>query len=263
MHIQTYNDFDIRCFIPKNKIKYKQPNLNECIIVDGNFLLCRMFYGFTDKCLENTYNFILKLRSKYNTEKFIIVFDTKSKNSKIRKIIFENYKKDRKEHPESFYKLKEKLEEILILLNIPFISSLKYEADDLIASLCNYYNKYNIKIIGKDMDLYPLLRNTNIELLDNNDIINKDYIKNKFKINIENFEDYLTYIKYIKGIGHKTAIKLINKEIIKKINYDEFEFYKNNLVKLNESIDIPIDFLNVIDYGIDSSLYFKIKELLD
>jgi len=257
------NDNDITYFLPENNLKYKNYIANECLIIDGNFLLCRMFYGFGDKCLENTYNFILKLRSKYNPEKFIIVFDTKNKDQKLRKTFYKDYKKDRKDHPNNFYLIKNKLEEILKLLNIPFIYSFKYEADDIIATLCNNFKNYNIKIIGKDMDLYPLLKNENIELLNNDDIINKDYIEDKYKISIDNFEDYLTFIKYIKGIGHKTAVKILNKEIYKKIDSGEFNFYKNNLLKLVNNIYIDKDFLNTIDYGVDSSLYFRVKEILD
>lgn len=128
------------------------------------------------------------------------------------------YKANRKELDES---LKEQIADCYDFIkesNYSLFIAKGYEADDLIASLVNEFKNVPIHLLSNDKDFCSLFSYRNFRLLDKNrKVINVDYVKSKFGIIPEQFTSFLALtgdssdnISGIKGIGVKTAAKLLN-----------------------------------------------------
>lgn len=176
--------------------------------------------------------------------------------------------------PENLKKQIAPLIKIIKAIGIPFISIKNVESDDVIGTLCKKAEKDNIKVIivTSDKDMAQLVtKNINI-INDNIDyIMGIKEIKKKYGVYPKNIIDLLALtgdksdnIPGIKGIGPKTAIKLIEEignlkliyknlkkiltikirgaqNIIKKLNKDKenaLMSYKLAEIKLNVKLQI-------------------------
>ena len=93
-----------------------------------------------------------------------------------------------------------------------------YEADDAIASLVHEFKNVPVHVLSNDKDFCSLFTYRNFRLLDKNrKVLTSNYVQDKFGITPELFLDFQALIgdasdnvPGIKGIGEKTAIKLLN-----------------------------------------------------
>lgn len=161
-----------------------------------------------------------------------------------RREIFSEYKQDRKKHKTSWLEsLKESriyIQQLLQLLNIPLLAEQGTEADDLIAIICSTesFADYTKIIISNDNDLYQLLSSSVIIEKDLR-TYTKDSFFHSYGIEVEDWVKVLAlsgthnYVPGIKGIGIKTALKIVKEKKYEdmKIQHKELQIYES-LIKL-------------------------------
>jgi len=106
---------------------------------------------------------ILKDKPDY----FVISWD--SPKLTVRKEKYKQYKANRPILPDNFKWQLNEIQNIVKQIDIPYIISPGYEADDIIYSLVKKIGKeknINLKILSADKDLKQLLQNENIILID-------------------------------------------------------------------------------------------------
>jgi DNA polymerase-1 len=207
---------------------YQRRTLKTLTIIDTFGFFFRSFYalpplksksGFPTGLLTGFINFINSLVSEEKSD--YIVFALDSKGPSFRAKIDENYKAQRPEPPED---LKKQLPVAIKWIEQMGFSSLSkdgYEADDIIASLvkCAKEKGIKVKIVSHDKDLYQLIEDKKVVLYDpvKRVEIDEEGAKKKFGIPPKLIKDYLALvgdtsdnIPGVKGIGPKTAVKLLN-----------------------------------------------------
>lgn len=206
--------------------------MKKVILVDGNNLVFRSYYataysgnimknskGFPTNALYGFISMMNKILTEEKPEYIAVAFDI-GKNFRREKYDF--YKAGRMETPTELKMQMPKAKEILDAMGIKYLELEPYEADDIIGTLARMAEidpEYDATIISSDRDLLQLISNqVEVKLLKS-----KDYIR----YNPETFyEDYgIEPIKVIdlkalsgdtsdnipgvKGVGEKTAIKLL------------------------------------------------------
>lgn len=206
--------------------------MKKVILVDGNNLVFRSYYataysgnimknskGFPTNALYGFISMMNKILVEEKPEYIAVAFDI-GKNFRREKYNF--YKAGRIETPTELKMQIPKAKEILEAMGIKYFELEPYEADDIIGTFARMAEEdpdYDATIISSDRDLLQLISNqVDVKLLKS-----KDYIK----YNPETFyEDYgIEPIKVIdlkalsgdvsdnipgvKGVGEKTAIKLL------------------------------------------------------
>ncbi|WP_457623290.1 5'-3' exonuclease [Persephonella sp.] len=245
------------------------------VLIDGSSYLYRAFYALpplTSPKGEPTgaiYGFIRMistLMKELNPEYIAVVFDLPGKTFRHEK--FEEYKATRKETPDELKIQIPKIKELIKLWGIKILEIPGYEADDIIATLSKKAENegFEVIIVTPDKDMMQLI-DEKIFILNpvNGELFNREKVKEKYGIYPEQFIDYLAMvgdtvdnIKGVKGVGPKTAQKLLNeygdlKGILENLDNlkpklkEAFEEAKDRLeeniflVSLKDSIDIDID----------------------
>lgn len=215
--------------IDSNSILYRgyhQPNIKNMKALDGITPVNGVF-GFTRTLLNI---------QKYNPSNYIAcVFD--SVGNQYRKDIYKEYKSNRKKTEPELTIQFPICKKLIQLLGIELIEQEQFEGDDIISSYSNYYSKkgYKIMIVSTDKDLIQLM-NENIQIYDpiKKIIITKEYILEKYEIEPYQILDYLSLvgdqadaIPGVKGIGSKTAIKILKE-------YKTIQILINELENIND-----------------------------
>lgn len=206
--------------------------MKKIILVDGNNLLFRSYYatayngnfmnnskGFPTNALFGFTNMINKIVKEEQPEYIIVAFD---KGKTFRHAEYEEYKSGRTAMPEELKKQFPVAKEMLTLMGIKYYEIDNYEADDIIGTFSEYCNKdseYTGTIVSSDKDLLQLISSdVDIKLLKQKDYIryNLNSFKEAYGINPENVVDLKALmgdssdnIKGVRGIGEKTALKLL------------------------------------------------------
>ncbi len=174
--------------------------------------------GFPTGLLTGFINFIHQLQSNHQTDYIVFALDSKES---FRKEIYPEYKANRPEPPKDLLMQLEVAIEWIDKMGFKTFSVLGYEADDVIATISEFAKKQNIeaKIVSSDKDLYQLIEDSRVYMYDwvkKVDIKEEECFK-KFGVMPENFVDFQALIgdssdniPGVKGIGQKTASKLIN-----------------------------------------------------
>ena len=207
--------------------------MKKVILVDGNNLLFRSFYatsytgnimrnskGFPTNAIYGFINMINKIIEEEKPEYMLVAFD---KGKTFRHEKYTDYKAGRAAMPEDLKPQFPKAKEVLDAMGIIHFEIDNYEADDIIGTISKIVDEedeFTATIVSSDKDLLQLISDeVDVKLLKQNDYIRMD--KNKF------FEIYGTEpihmidlkalmgdssdnIPGVKGIGEKTAIKLIS-----------------------------------------------------
>jgi DNA polymerase-1 len=212
------------------------------IIVDGHSLAFRSFYAFavsrqgvlrtsegipTSVCF-GFINSLVQVIESQQPQFLAIAFDLGVPT--FRHQADPNYKADRKETPEDFIVDIKNLQQLLAALNIATVTSPGYEADDIIATLTQQASNsgYQVKILSGDRDLFQLVdrdKNVSVLYLDNQAIksasgsyseFSPEAVEAKLGIKPHQVVDYKALcgdksdnIPGVKGIGEKTAVKLL------------------------------------------------------
>lgn len=207
--------------------------MKKVILVDGNNFLFRSFYatsytgnimrnskGFPTNAIYGFINMINKIIEEEKPEYMLVAFD---KGKTFRHEKYTDYKAGRAAMPEDLKPQFPKAKEVLDAMGIIHFEIDNYEADDIIGTISKIVDEedeFTATIVSSDKDLLQLISDeVDVKLLKQNDYIRMD--KNKF------FEIYGTEpihmidlkalmgdssdnIPGVKGIGEKTAIKLIS-----------------------------------------------------
>ncbi|HEY9691584.1 MAG TPA: DNA polymerase I [Oculatellaceae cyanobacterium] len=214
------------------------------ILVDGHSLAFRSYFAFakgrdgglktktgipTSVCfgfLKSLYEVI----TSQQAQAIAIAFDTREPT--FRHEAYADYKAGRTETPEDFITDRRNLEELLRALNLPIVTAPGYEADDVLGTLAIKGSAagYRVKIVTGDRDLFQLVdpaKGISVLYLGNSFWqrsanagpveMGVEQVKQKLGITPAQVVDYKALcgdpsdnIPGVKGIGDKTAVKLLS-----------------------------------------------------
>jgi DNA-directed DNA polymerase len=204
--------------------------MEELILIDGNSLLFKAFYATNYMVNRNgiptngVYGFarmvekIISINPKY----VIVAFDYGKKT--FRNELLDTYKATRKETPQELVPQFALAREYLTAHNITWYEVEGYEGDDIIGTLVDFGEKNNLKVsvytgdkdanqlISSQTTIYRTVKGAT-EL----DIYNEQTLLDKYGLKPDQFRDFLGLmgdssdnIPGIKGVGEKTALKLLH-----------------------------------------------------
>ena len=206
--------------------------MKKVILVDGNNLLFRSYYatayrgpilrnskGFPTNGLYGFINMLNKIISEENPSYMMIAFD---KGKTFRHEKYDGYKDGRRETPDELKMQFPVAKELAKAMGIPCFEIDNYEADDIIGTFAKEVDRrddFISTIISSDKDLLQLISSDNeVKLLKTNDYIrlNEKTFFDTYGFTPEKMIDLKGLmgdssdnIPGVKGIGEKTAIKLI------------------------------------------------------
>ncbi len=219
-------------------------------IIDTFGFLFRNFYalpplksknGTPTGMITGFMNFISSLGKDFPTDYIVFTLDSKKKET-FRKEIFPEYKANRPEAPED---LKTQLPiaiDLIKNMNFKMLEIPGFESDDLIASLATLAakNGIKVKVISHDKDMYQLIDDKKIVIFDplKKKEIDENGCIEKFGIHPKYFKDFQALvgdsadnIPGVKGVGVKTAAKLINEYKTLENLYEHINEIKGALQK--------------------------------
>ncbi|MGI6710406.1 MAG: DNA polymerase I [Bacilli bacterium] len=224
--------------------------MKKAVLIDGNSLMFRAFYAtFYGNVMRSStglytnaiFGFVNMMNKILETEYdyIFVAFDVGKETFRHKRL--ESYKANRSQMPEEMAMQIDYIKEYLDILNIKRLEMIEYEADDLLAIASkNIYNDVDeIEIISGDKDLLQLVNDkikvsltkkgiTELLTYDNDNFfslfgLNPNQVTD-FKGLVGDASDNLPGIK---GIGEKTALKLLTE-------FGSLENIYNNLDKLSE-----------------------------
>ena len=247
------------------------------IIMDGNAVIVKLRYGINDSVpveafektvLQGFLNMVLNLGFMYKTNDFIFVWDSAVSNRKRREPSYKIKRKEKqKERTEAEIKIDIITKELMtklhkhLLNEIGFTNSFKqrgHEGDDLIAKTVRD-NIGDFVIVTSDQDMYQCLYGAEMYVLGKmKRYTSSDFIK-EYGINPCRWGEVKAIagcssdcVIGVAGVGEKTAIKFLNKELNPKtkayktlITDESFEIIKKNR------------YLTVLPLGSTKPLKFK------
>ena len=212
------------------------------LLIDGNNLLKIGFHGVKDffhegKHVGGIWHFLNTTRRFIEEENFdkVVVFWDGEGSSLARKIIYPQYKENRKPgydfKEESFYEQKHRVKQYLEEMFVRQVDINNNEADDLIAYYCQIANDENITIFSSDKDLTQLIsQNVSIYSPSKRLTYKKgDFIKlqeveiphynvKTYKIISGDKSDNIDGIYYL---GEKTLVKLFPEMLDREVSFND------------------------------------------
>lgn len=208
--------------------------MEELILIDGNSLLFKAFYAtsHTGNYMVNrngiptngVYGFARMVEKIISTNpKYVIVaFDYGKKT--FRNELLDTYKATRKETPQELVPQFALAREYLTAHNITWYEVEGYEGDDIIGTLVDFGEKNNLKVsvYTGDKDANQLISSQttiyrSVKGVTETDIYNEQTLLDKYGLKPDQFRDFLGLmgdssdnIPGIKGVGEKTALKLLH-----------------------------------------------------
>jgi DNA polymerase I len=226
------------------------------ILVDGHSLAYRSYYAYaksksgglmtsagvpTSIC----FGFVKALVEIINSQKpdsMAIAFDLRQPT--FRHEADDNYKADRVETPEDFTIDIQNLYLLLTALNLPTITAPGFEADDILGTLAGRGSRagYRVKILSGDKDMFQLVNDQGkVSVLYLSSVysasgqagtaeMNEQGVIDKMKVRADQIIDYKALcgdksdsIPGVRGIGDKTAVKLLTEYQDLKTVYDRVD----------------------------------------
>ncbi len=254
-------------------------------IIDGHSMIYRAYFALINSGLKNSEGFhtfaifgfmriLFKLMKRFKPQYLIISFD-KGKPT-FRHKIFSEYKATRPKMPDDMRAQIPEIKNMLKSYGIPQVEADGFEADDIIAQLSGKFEKKekNVYIVTRDKDLsqvitdrIKVLQPEHKQSAEDFTLMDKKAVKKKYGFPAENIADYLSLtgdasdnIPGVKGVGPKTAEKLIKEhktlinlyDNIDKIKEDKVKeklldnkdnaFLSYELIKLNRKVPLDISF---------------------
>ena len=206
--------------------------MKKVILVDGNNLMFRSYYatlysgsmmtnseGFPTNALFGFVNMMNKIISEETPEYIMVAFDI---GKTFRHEKYDYYKGKRDETPEDLKKQFPVAKKILNAMGIKYFELAGYEADDIIGTFAKKVDEeaeFVATIVSSDKDLLQLIsEDVDVKLLKQKDYIrmNREVFMNTYglepikMIDLKSLMgDQSDNIPGVKGIGEKTAIKLL------------------------------------------------------
>ncbi|MBQ3565500.1 MAG: hypothetical protein IJA14_05125 [Alphaproteobacteria bacterium] len=242
-------------------------------LVDGSGFIYRAFYAMPQMVNKKgepvgaVYGFcsmMLPLLNQQN-DLFCVVLDA-GRNT-FRNEIYPEYKSNRAETPADLKSQFSKLLKACEAFGLPVIEMNGYEADDIIATYAAKLSKvgYSVEIVSSDKDLMQLVSD-NVCLFDpvKSKTIGRDEVFQKYGVYPEQMitlqtlmGDSTDNIPGIKGVGPKTAAKLVNQfatisemyeniDSVTPLRIREMLAAQRDTLKISEQLvtlrrDVPID----------------------
>lgn len=237
------------------------------LIVDGHSLAFRSYYAFarsregglrtsTGIPTSVCYGFLKSLMDMMEVEKpayAAVAFDLAQPT--FRHEAAESYKEGRPETPQEFIDDVENLKELLSAFHLPIFTAPGYEADDVIGTLATRARDadYNVRILSGDQDLFQLIDDDEkIKILHLGSTFAKgnglakefgiQEVQDKLEITPDQVIDYKALcgdtsdnIPGVKGIGKKTAVKLLSEHKTLEGVYAALESMKGAVKKKLET----------------------------
>ncbi len=255
---------------------------NTIYILDSYGLIYRAYFALINHPLTNSsgenisavvifFKNLKALLAKYNVHYLAAAFD--SRTPTFRHKMYPEYKATRQKTPEDLHAQVPWIEEILTALGVPVLRLDGYEADDIIATVAKKCKEENreLRILSGDKDLLQLVSETCKEMQPDkaNGGWETDGIEEviaKWGIPPEKILDYLSLVgdtadnvPGVKGVGDKTAIKLLSEystldgiyehaseikgALGEKIRSDrENAYFSKKLIELCFDVPVQIDF---------------------
>src|SRR5574344_1177804 len=259
--------------------------MNKVILVDGNNLLFRSYYataysgnfmknskGFPTNALYGFVNMINKIINEENPIYMLVAFD---KGKTFRHDKYADYKAGRIKMPDELKMQFPIAKDILTFLGIKWFEIDNYEADDIVGTMAKEIDAkdgiYEALIVSSDKDLLQLISdNVTVKMLKT-----KDYIMmtpDKFKevyglsplqmIDLKALQgDASDNIKGVRGIGEKTALKLLQEYGSVEGIYENIENIKGSVKeKLVEDKNQAFESKDLVTIYKDVPLGFGIED---
>ncbi len=270
--------------------------MKKILLVDISSLIFRAYFalpfmsnskGQPTNAIYGFVNMFWMVKKKIPADLIIACGDCREKT--FREELFPAYKAQRQQMPDEFYSQLPFIERFLEICGVPLIKVAGYEADDVIASIISQMPKgYKFYILTSDKDLLQLVGD-NVVVCNyhrgNLVIFDKQKVKEKYGVWPEQFVDFLSIvgdnsdnIVGVKGIGPKTATKLLNKYYdveelflsidqlplkIKKSLLDSKEqiFLNKHLIKVKDDLPLSLNLLPKENHIDQENLYKFYEEL--
>ena len=226
---------------------------NKLILLDGHSLVFRAFYalhsqlermknsnGLHTNALYGFHNMLDSIMQKEKPTHALVAFDAGS--TTFRHEFFDDYKGGRDSMPGELAEQMPYLKEMLDGFGIKHYELPNYEADDIIGTLANQAaaEDFEVVIISGDKDLTQLTtENIRVDItvkgVSNLEAYTPDTVKELMGVRADQIVDYLGLsgdpsdnIPGVTGVGHKTAIKLLEE-------YDTMENLYEHVDEMNKS----------------------------
>ncbi|MEA5511991.1 DNA polymerase I [Crocosphaera sp. UHCC 0190] len=272
-----------------------QPTLPLFLLIDGHSLAFRAYYAFakartgplrtstgipTSVCF-GFLNSLIQVIESQKPQYLAIAFDLKEPTFRHEADV--NYKADRQETPEDFIPDVENLQDLLEALNLTIVTAPGYEADDVLGTLAKKASEsgYRVVIVSGDRDLFQLVddqHNINVLYLERNAIksssgegytlFNEAAVAEKLGVKPTQVVDYKALcgdksdnIPGVRGIGEKTAVKLLNEYGSLEGIYQNIEQIKGaNQKKLKEGVKAAEHSRYLAEIIVNTPLDFTLKD---
>ncbi|NOT58130.1 MAG: DNA polymerase I [Deltaproteobacteria bacterium] len=196
-------------------------------LVDGQAYIYRAFYavrelqtsqGFPTNAIFGFTNMLQRLLQDQKPQHLAVVFDAKGKT--FRNDLYTAYKANRSAMPETMRPQIPRIKDVVRAYRIPVLELEGYEADDIIATLADHWEKQGaeVVIVTGDKDLMQMVSD-HVTMLDTmkGERIGIAEVREKFGVEPARvvevqglMGDATDNIPGIPGVGEKTAIKLIH-----------------------------------------------------
>ena len=205
---------------------------NKIVLIDGNSILNRAFYGIPDltnsegmhtNAVYGFLNILLKILDEEKPEYAAVAFDVK--HPTFRHEMYKEYKGTRKPMPEELRQQLPLIKEVLSAMNFKIIEKAGYEADDILGTIAKMAQKegYFVSLVSGDRDLLQIATDkikiripktkkggTQIEDYNTADVIEKYGITPEQIIDLKGLMgDASDNIPGVPSIGEKTAVKIL------------------------------------------------------
>ncbi len=209
--------------------------MSKLIVVDGNSIVNRAFYGIMGSKMLQTadgiytnavYGFLailFKELEEINPEYIAVAFDLKAPTARHK--MYDGYKANRKGMPDELAAQMPILKNVLKAMNITIIEKEGYEADDILGTLSVMAEKQGIDValLTGDRDSFQLATDkvsiyiprtkngkTETDIFDRNKVLEVYGVEPKQMIEVKGLQgDTSDNIPGVPGIGEKTALSIV------------------------------------------------------
>ncbi|MDR2398943.1 MAG: DNA polymerase I [Endomicrobium sp.] len=250
--------------------------MKKFFIIDGNAYIHRAYHALPplstskNQQVNAVYGFIrllLKIKNSFTPNYIVVCFDYPSKN--FRHEIFKEYKANRKPLDEALISQMPLAREAVDALNISKIEVQGYEADDLMATIAKHNRQNSVQtiIVTGDKDILQLVEDESILVWNDAKDIMYDSAKVEEKYGVKPNQlldifaligDTSDNVTGVKGIGEKTAVKLLKEYGSLENILKNADSIKGNIGKLLNSGKDDVNLSKKL-IGLDNNVPFNYK----